>query len=136
MKSFYFAFLLAAFFVSCTQPIEMLGVGETVTEKENSESTSNPSDDTLEKKQPLSYIDHTVIESFNGCEVRLNKTTTITALDIGKLTGDAEKFEKTVFHDRGNVLKAIDNLHDTIEIIPSLETVNGTMKPFNDGLYA
>lgn len=137
-KNLLFLLFAVMFVSSCAQPIEMFGVGETVTEKENSESASNPSDDTMAEKKPLSIaVDHTVVESFNGCSVRLNKTATITALDIGKLDGDAKELETKVFGGRGEALSFVEELATKdINLIPSLEVVNGSMKPFNDGLYA
>jgi hypothetical protein len=71
-----------------------------------------------------------VIEEFDGCRMRVNKSASITQLNIRSL--DDQALEGTIFPTRVEALAALSGR----TVIPSMEVVNGVLKPFNDGLYA
>lgn len=116
-------------------PLDVLG-SETVVTRQ-SHNSSEPEDDRIEDKNPACDPDRTVVETFQGCDVELNKSCAVTKLDIAPLEEGDEDLVDLVFPDRtaaaGHIQGRVDRETDHI---PSMEVVNGAMKPFNDGLYA
>ncbi|MBN2497218.1 MAG: hypothetical protein JXR96_21675 [Deltaproteobacteria bacterium] len=112
----------------CYGPLDILGM---ILESESSELE----DDRIEDKHPEYDPGLEVTEVFDECEVTLNKSGSVTKLDLVPLSGEDEKYETRLFTGRA---EAIDDLqgHGDAELIPSMEIVNGALKPFNDGLYA
>jgi hypothetical protein len=54
---------------------------------------------------------------------------------VAPYEGDQKFLASKLFPSRGAALAALQALPDA-DVIPSMETVNGHLKPFNDGLYA
>jgi hypothetical protein len=125
---------------SCAGSLDLLGEEAAVTESVRNKSEIE--DDKLEDKD-VSYDPARIIEETFGehCTIRLNKSATITKLDI-VLPEEDDPFKERVFSDRGTAIEAIDREIGVqrseygVSLIPSIEVVNGAMKPFNDGLYA
>lgn len=128
--------------------LDGLGNEELVTQRDEKKSNNSVQDDKIEDKKPLYAAKRTVTEGFcNYCSVKMNKSETVTSLDISPFEGNTAFLKDKLFRNRAaalsqlNALPDIDfsgscNNPDLVKIIPSLEVVNGTLKPFNDGLYA
>ncbi len=112
----------------CAPPLDMLGVSETVREHEERAVT----DDALSEKHPEYDPDLTIVEEFDGCKVTLNKSASVTRLDIEPLEDELDDLTGRIFANRREALRALGNR----PVVPSMEVVNGALKPFNDGLYA
>jgi hypothetical protein len=97
-----------------------------------------PQDDRIEDKHPEYDASRVVIEQFdNECRFSLNKSATVTKLDIAPLQGDDEALAELVFGSRTDAFGHLEGMTDgRNRLIPSMEVVNGALKPFNDGLYA
>lgn len=119
-------------------PLDILGVDSTVTQSKNKRSVSDPVDDRIEDKTVSYDPDRIVEETVDGCAFRLNKSATVTKLDIAPFEGDEKPLKEKVFRGRGEAIAALDEVLDPGKqtLIPSMEVVNGALKPFNDGLYA
>ena len=105
------------------------------------ESTSNenePQDDRIEDKHPEYDPSRVVVETFDdGCQFSLNKSATVTKLDIAPLEGDDKVLGELVFGTRSAAFEHLAGMtNGRNRLIPSMEVVNGALKPFNDGLYA
>ena len=59
----------------------------------------------------------------------------MTKLDIVPFEGGETALDKRLFHGRAEALAIIAGIEGA-DAIPSMEVVNGALKPFNDGLYA
>lgn len=114
--------------------IDIFGVDSIVTE-----STANPNepqDDRIEDKHPEYDPSRLVVETFEtGCDFELNKSATVTKLDIAPLEGDDKELAELVFGGRAEAFAHLAGMTGG-RLIPSMEVVNGALKPFNDGLYA
>ncbi len=119
-------------------PLDLLGVDAAVTQSKNKRSPSNPLDDRIEDKNPSYAPSRVIEETVDGCEFRLNKSATVTKLDIAPLEGGEKAFKNKVFRGRSHAIAAVDKIldSDAQTLIPSMEVVSGALKPFNDGLYA
>jgi len=95
-------------------------------------------DDSVLDKNPKYDPSRTITEVFpGGCEIILNKSATVTRLDIVPLEGNEKVLEGRLFSDRGSAIAAILKIHESeTTLTASMEVVNGALKPFNDGLYA
>lgn len=122
-------FLCAA---GCYGPLDAVGVEEINTELESRQGKDSLEDDRIEDKHPEYDPDRTVTEVISNCEMKLNKSGSVTKLDTRALDGDDAALDGKLFATRGAALKA---LGDRV-VIPSMEVVNGALKPLNDGLYA
>jgi hypothetical protein len=98
------------------------------------DASKGPVDDRIEDKQPSYRPDALVVESFDGCAFELNKSGAVTKLDVTPLDEELQPVLGKRFPTRGAALEALSASGG--EVIPSLEVVQGAMKPFNDGLYA
>ncbi len=116
----------------------MDGLGRESAVTETARNKSQIEDDRIEDKHPEYDPARTVDEAFGSeCVVRLNKSRTVTKLDIVKPDEADKALAARVFPSRASAAKAIDGRLDSeTSLIPSIEVVNGAMKPFNDGLYA
>jgi hypothetical protein len=116
-------------------PLDALGSETAVTE--HADNASAPQDDRIEDKSPVCDPDRTVVERFGNCEIELNKSCAVSLLDIAALEEGDEDLVDRVFPGRSEAAEYIgDRLDSETSHIPSMEVVNGAMKPFNDGLYA
>ena len=118
---------LVALPLACTHPLDVLGEQEVVKERNDLLQ-----DDNLSDKHPEYDATRAVQEEFNGCLVTLNKSASVTRLSISDLEGDDAFLDDRVFPSRRAALQALGER----EVMPSMEVVNGALKPFNDGLYA
>ena len=119
--------VLVALPLGCTHPLDVLGEQEVVRERDDLLQ-----DDDLSDKHPEYDASRTVQEEFNGCLVTLNKSASVTRLSISDLEGDDAFLDDRVFPSRQAALQALGDR----DVMPSMEVVNGALKPFNDGLYA
>jgi hypothetical protein len=96
-------------------------------------------DDRIEDKHPAFDPARMVTESFGrpfgGCEVTMNKSAAVTKLDIVPFEAPEAALKGRLFRGRTEALAAVTAIADA-DAIPSMEVVNGALKPFNDGLYA
>lgn len=118
----------------CVSPLDTLG---NETQVSTSTSSNAPEDDRIEDKNPSYDPDRIVVDDFRGCEVQLNKSASVAELDLVPLDGDARYLRDKLFSSRVEAISGVGALAATdIDFIPSMEVVNGKLKPFNDGLYA
>jgi hypothetical protein len=119
--------------------LDLLGHEETVIENRDSQGMSRIEDDRIEDKHPVFDPARTVTESFaqayGSCAITMNKSAAVTKLDIVPFEDEEIALDKNLFRGRTEALAAIAALPKT-DPIPSMEVVNGVLKPFNDGLYA
>jgi len=133
-----FVLILGLFlFTSCDFGLlDNQGVEEVVSEKTEVQ-THTITDDSPDDKKLVYDENRTVTETFGECTVTLNKSKTLTKLDIGNMRETDPELVEKIFPDRSKALAAIKNkVDEEVSIIPSIETVNGKLKKFNDGLYA
>lgn len=115
--------------VGCAAPEDIVGVGEIVTEVRKAEPLQ---DDSLSDKHPVHDPSRTVVEQFDGCAVTLNKSASVTRLTLQSQGQTDEAVRGRLFASRAAALAALGGA----PTLPSVEVVNGALKPFNDGLYA
>jgi hypothetical protein len=113
----------------CADPLDVVGVQEVVTEQRQTQPLA---DDKLSDKHPEYDAARTLTTEYDGCTVTLNLTGSVTRLSLTELTGDDASLDGKVFPTRAAALAALGDRPS----LPSMETVNGALKPFNDGLYA
>ena len=122
----------------CGGCLDLLGHEEDVIQNSGLEGMSRIEDDRIEDKHPALDPARTVKERFvgpNGCEITMNKSAAVTKLDIVPLEDGEKVLDKKLFRGRTEALAAISAIEGA-DPIPSMEVVNGALKPFNDGLYA
>jgi hypothetical protein len=112
----------------CAYPIDTLGVEEIVREHDQ----VAVQDDAISSKHPEYDQTLTVEEEFSSCIFTLNKSASVTRLDIQPLAATDGELNGRVFRNRTEALGALGSR----PVMPSMEVVNGALKPFNDGLYA
>src|SRR5262245_58011295 len=119
--------------------LDLLGHEEDVIEHRENEGMLRLEDDRIEDKHPAYDAQRTVNESFKqswaACEITMNKSATVTKLDIVPFEPAETALDKRLFHGRSEALGIIDGIEGA-DAIPSMEVINGALKPFNDGLYA
>ncbi len=120
---------------NCLGPLDTLGNETIIKNKEHEVKEDNIEDDKIEDKKPRYDPDLIVVEEFDRCKVSLNKSNTVTALDIVPFSKENESLEEKLFPNRKEALAALHEM-SSVKAIPSLEVINGIMKPFNDGMYA
>ena len=105
---------------------------EVVIQKSQSHAPPAITDDKIADKHPV-YDPYLVItERFGDCDVTLNKSGSVTKLDVLPW-GDGEAALKgKIFRSRVAALVALGDR----PVLPSMEIINGALKPFDDGLYA
>ncbi len=110
-----------------------LGWDEAVTETSSIYQPPQLTDDVLADKHPAFDASRVVQESFGvACTLTLNKTGSITKLDLPGYVGDDAKLEDALYPSYAAALKALG----TREVLPSMELLEASLKPFDDGLYA
>lgn len=124
---------LALALAGCISPLDTLG---NETQVSTTASSNAPEDDRIEDKNPAYDPDRIVVDDFQGCPVQLNKSASVAELDLVPLSGDARPLQGALFTGRGAAIERIDALATDLDLIPSMEVVNGKLKPFNDGMYA
>jgi hypothetical protein len=119
--------------------LDILGHQEDVIENRANEGLSQIEDDRIGDKHPIFDASRTVTESFeqgyNACSITMNKSAAVTKLDIVPFEAAETVLDKRLFRGRREALATIGGVQGA-DVIPSMEVVNGALKPFNDGLYA
>jgi hypothetical protein len=119
--------------------LDALGHEEDVTQNSGAQGMVRIEDDRIEDKHPTFDPSRTVTETFGpkygGCAITMNKSAAVTKLDIVPFEDGETALDKRLFRGRTEALAAITAI-DGADPIPSMEVVNGALKPFNDGLYA
>ena len=105
-------------------PLDVVGVEEDVIEMRDRVGASAAA---LSFDPELS-----IVETFDGCALRVNKSAAVTRLGIKELDRTHADIADVIFPDRAQALAALGDA----PVIPSMETINGMLKPWNDGLYA
>jgi hypothetical protein len=108
-----------------------MGYEETVTNNKEYLKENRLEDDRIEDKNPLYDPGLHVFESFDGCTVGLNKSGSVAKLDILPFEGEDKELSGLIFAGRAEAIAELSG-----DLIPSMEVVNGKLKPFNDGFYA
>lgn len=126
----------------CIGALDTLGYEEVVNETNGSVGSPRNEDDRIADKNPQFDPGRLVTESFSQpswsgltCDVTLNKSAAVTKLDIIPFEQSEDALRGQLFRGRTEALAAAATLPPS-DIIPSMEVVNGYLKPFNDGLYA
>lgn len=119
----------AVFLWGCTDPLDLVGVAEVVSESRKNVPLQ---DDQLADKNPAHDPTRTVVEEFDGCQVTLNKSGSVTRLTLQSTGATDQALRGKIFPSRRAAIQALAGA----PTLPSVELVNGALKPFNDGLYA
>ena len=119
----------------CFSPIDALGVETLVKNNEALEKDPSLEDDRIEDKHPSYDPAITVVEQFGECAVTLNKTGSVTRLDIVPFEGSLKALDGALFATRATALEALGDTA-SVKVIPSMEVVNGAAKHVNDAVYA
>jgi hypothetical protein len=127
---------LWAALVPLTGCLDALGYEDDVTESQSAVSQIQLEDDRIEDKHPTFDPARTVTETFDYCQVTLDKSATVTKLDIVPFAASESALDGKLFRGRTEALAAAATVASGEDLIPSMEVVNGSLKPFNDGLYA
>jgi len=123
--------------LSSTGCLDVLGHEEDVTQRSDVMGTPQVEDDRIEDKHPTFDDARTVTETFGPgrCTVTMNKSAAVTKLDVVPFTGANAALGDTLFRGRREASAAVAAAAGT-DAIPSMEVVNGYLKPFDDGLTA
>jgi hypothetical protein len=117
---------------SCALPLDILGEDETVTQSTKQQAPTSIQDDNINDKHPVYDPNFQITEQIDGCTITLNNSAAVTKLDVLPFGSSDASLNGKLYPTRA---KALDALGDR-EVMPSMEIVNGALKPFNDGLYA
>ena len=117
----------------CLGPLDIFGNPTVVSEDEDFLKENQLEDDRIEDKHPIYDPELVVEEVFGQCTMRLNKSGSVTKLDVIPFDEDDAELQDRLFSTRAYAASA---LGADADLIPSMEVVNGKLKPFNDGLYA
>ncbi|MBN2572941.1 MAG: hypothetical protein JXP73_00110 [Deltaproteobacteria bacterium] len=115
--------------------LDSLGYEEEVTRTSIKSQQNKLEDDRIEDKHPVFDASLAVAEAFGSCTFTLYKSGSVTKLSVAPYEGEDKSLAGALFPNRGAALAALQASPDA-DVIPSMETVNGHLKPFNDGLYA
>lgn len=131
------AALLAGVLVlqGCLGPIDTLGSETVVIDHEHLTKDAQLEDDRIEDKHPVVDPQSVVTETFGHCTLKLNKSGSVTKLDIVPFSAADQALDGQLFASRGAAAAAA-RAAGQADLVPSMEVINGAMKPFNDGLYA
>jgi hypothetical protein len=116
----------------CANPLDVFGMDEVVTQKSTAKKPPAITDDKIEDKHPVFDPNLTITEDFDGCEVTLNKSASVTKLDVLPWAKSDAALKDRIFRNRTAALTALGQR----PVMPSMEVINGALKPFDDGLYA
>lgn len=123
----------------CLDPLNALGSPTLEGDLETQGKEQKTDDDRIEDKVPVYDEGRWTVETFHAdettCEVRVNKSAAVTRLDIVGFGEEDGSLATALFPTRAEAIAAAQGASGA-ELIPSMEVVNGQMKPFNDGLYA
>ncbi len=114
---------------------EYLGWEQLISNQTTIEKEAVIEDDKIEDKNPVYVAGMETVEQFGNCAVTMNKSGQVTRLSLPELEGNEAALKDALFRGRAEAMEALDG-YGGAQLIPSLETVFGATKPFNDGLYA
>lgn len=121
---------------ACVSPFD--GLGQQAVNSAADQSQGQFLDDKIEDKHPTYDSNALVVEEFaagnSTCSFTLNKSGSVTALEVKTWLPEESK-ATALFPSRSKALEALSGLSGGT-VLPSMEVVNGALKPFNDGLYA
>ena len=117
--------------LGCLGPLDTMGYEETVTNNKEYLKEDRLQDDRIEDKNPIYDPGLQVLESFDGCTIKVNKSGSVAKLDVLPFEGEYQGLNGRIFAGRGEAIAELSG-----DMIPSMEIVNGKLKPFNDGFYA
>jgi hypothetical protein len=119
--------------------LDTLGHEEDTTQSRVSQGLTRIDDDQIADKHPTFDPARTITETlgpqYGSCAITLNKSATVTKLDIVPFEPPEAALDGKLFRGRTEALAAIASM-GSADALPSMEVVNGALKPFNDGLYA
>ncbi len=104
-----------------SSPLDVIGAEETVIETRDNDVPAQP--------PPEFDPELSVVENFDGCLMRVNKSASITALTLKDIDRD---LRDVIFPTRAEALAALGDR----AVVPSMEVVNAVLKSWNDELYA
>ena len=119
----------------CGCALDSMGYEANVSESSIKAQQNKLEDDRIEDKHPVFDPALTESESFGTCSFTLDKSGSVTKLSVAPYDGDQQSLASALYPNRASALAALQALPNA-DVIPSMETVNGHLKPFNDGLYA
>lgn len=126
------ASLVAFAALGCVSPFDLLGEEEIVTESTSATPPDAITDDRIEDKHPVCDPSITITETFGACRMTLDKSCAVTTLDVVPFADGDDGLDGRVYATYAKAAGALGSR----EILPSMEVVNATLKPFDDGLYA
>ena len=113
----------------CSSLLDLLGDEEVATDKGNSDINPDPlADDNIADKHPQYDPSLTIDEQFGRCGARLNKSGSVTKLDIPEQDPSLQSFAGALYPSYGQAAQALSGF----PMIPSMEVVQGMLKPFDD----
>jgi hypothetical protein len=116
----------------CAVPLDILGEQEVVKQQANSLGTDTLADDHIQDKHPQYDPTLTIDETISGCMMTLNKSGSVTKLDVMPMHDGDAALAQTLYPTYAAAVTALSDR----PILPSMELVNAALKPFDDGLYA
>lgn len=120
----------------CLWPLDTLGVESKEYDRESLFREPEIEDDRIEDKNQICDPGLTTPIYYGECGFNVNMSCSVTKLDVVELAEGAQQewLAGKLFGTRGEALTVIGEAGG--DVIPSMEVVNGALKPFNDGLYA
>jgi hypothetical protein len=121
---------------ACLWPLDSLGVESKEYERESLFREPEIEDDIIEDKNLVCDPSLTTAVYYGQCGFNLNMSCSVTRLDVVEYPEGSQKdlLDGMLFPTRGAALARMEEAGG--DTIPSMEVVNGALKPFNDGLYA
>ncbi|MDY0001159.1 MAG: hypothetical protein RBU30_07695 [Polyangia bacterium] len=119
---------------SCLGPLDTLGLVSVTSQFAELFKDPAVEDDRIEDKHPACRSDLTLEETFSDCTFTVNKSCSVTKLDVVDFPAGDEDLETRLYPTRRAALQDLNQRGG--DILPSMEVINGVLKPFNDGLYA
>lgn len=129
-----FVLLLLTPSAACLGPLDTVGVVSETSRHEDLFREPEVQDDRIEDKHPACQADLSVTEEFGGCAFTVSKSCSVTKLDVAPFDSADQDLETKLYPDRSAAVADLASRGG--DILPSMEVVNGALKPFNDGLYA
>ncbi len=117
------------------------GMGVATASSDQGKAASEIKDDDIADKHPVYDEDITVDEVFGSCTVTLNKSGSVTKLDIVPFGKDEKSLDGVIFPTKEPAIAAAQdqiagNQEAGRDLQASMETINGAVKVINDGMYA
>jgi hypothetical protein len=121
-----------ALYCGCALPLDVLGEEQAVKQAASTSGSDSLADDRIEDKHPVFDSTLTIEETISGCVMTLNKSGSVTKLDVMPIPAQDSTIGQTLYPGYAAAVAALGDK----PILPSMELVNAATKPFDDGLYA